>query len=385
MKLIQTILNSKSIILKDSFSVKNLIFENIKLKFALKASNIGVWDYNTETETTNFSEESANILGYDVNELNANPEIWNNLVHPEDKEKYFADFKTHLEGNKKLYKNLCRVKHKDGSYRWILDNGKVLERTESGLAKRVIGVHVDITDTKNKEEQIEKSLDLITVQNKKLTNFAHIATHNLKEHAGNFESLLNFYEEAETQEEKENLIKYLKTVSLNLNNTITNLKDIVSIETSKNSDFSVIKPKEFIDNSINNLLLDVKYKNAEISNKINTNISLNFNKTYFESIVQNLLSNALKYAHPDRNPKISISAVETEKNIQILFEDNGLGIDLDAYNNDIFGLYKTFHKNKNSEGVGLYITKNQMESLGGSISVSSEVNVGSTFVLIFLK
>ena len=65
--------------------------------------------------------------------------------------------------------------------------------------------------------------------------------------------------------------------------------------------------------------------------------------------------------------------------------DNGLGIDLDKYGKKLFGMYKTFHRNKDARGIGLFITKNQVESMGGKISVVSEVNVGTTFTVKFLK
>ena len=371
--------------LKQDYITEKIRFENFKFKFALKVSNIGIWDYDATSNKTNFSEESSKILGFNSNEIKGNSEFWNDLVHPDDKEKYFADFTAHLEGKESLYQNISRVKNKNGEYRWILDKGRIFEWTEDKKAKRVIGVHVDITESKNKEEQISESVDLITRQNKKLKNFAHIATHNLKEHSANFESLMNFYDEANTQEEKDDLITHLKTVSDSLKNTIDNLKEIVSINSSKNYEASLINPKEFIDKSIDNLILEATNTNARISNKIDTKIELNFSKAYFESITQNLLTNALKYAHPSRYPEIMVGSYETADSIFLTFKDNGIGIDLNTHQDNVFGLYQTFHNNKDSEGVGLYITKNQMESVGGKITIESEVNKGSTFTLEFPK
>ena len=371
--------------LKQDYITEKIRFENFKFKFALKVSNIGIWDYDATSNKTNFSEESSKILGFNSNEIKGNSEFWNDLVHPDDKEKYFADFTAHLEGKESLYQNISRVKNKNGEYRWILDKGRIFEWTEDKKAKRVIGVHVDITESKNKEEQISESVDLITRQNKKLKNFAHIATHNLKEHSANFESLMNFYDEANTQEEKDDLITHLKTVSDSLKNTIDNLKEIVSINSSKNYEASLINPKEFIDKSIDNLILEATNTNARISNKIDTKLELNFSKAYFESITQNLLTNALKYAHPSRYPEIMVGSYETADSIFLTFKDNGIGIDLNTHQDNVFGLYQTFHNNKDSEGVGLYITKNQMESVGGKITIESEINKGSTFTLEFPK
>ena len=383
MNFIKNIFTPKS--LKQDYITEKIKFENFKFKFALKVSNIGIWDYDATSNKTNFSEESSKILGFNSNEIKGNSEFWNDLVHPDDKEKYFADFTAHLEGKESLYQNISRVKNKNGEYRWILDKGRIFEWTEDKKAKRVIGVHVDITESKNKEEQISESVDLITRQNKKLKNFAHIATHNLKEHSANFESLMNFYDEANTQEEKDDLITHLKTVSDSLKNTIDNLKEIVSINSSKNYEASQINPKEFIDKSIDNLILEATNTNARISNKIDAKLELNYSKAYFESITQNLLTNALKYAHPSRYPEIMVGSYETADSIFLTFKDNGIGIDLNTHQDNVFGLYQTFHNNKDSEGVGLYITKNQMESVGGKITIESEINKGSTFTLEFPK
>ena len=132
-------------------------------------------------------------------------------------------------------------------------------------------------------------------------------------------------------------------------------------------------------------MLDLGNINAVIKNEISEQTKIHFNQLYLESIIQNLLSNALKYAHPDRYAEIIFSDYEDLDYVTLLIKDNGIGIDLDTYGDAIFGLYRTFHKNENAEGVGLYITKNQLESLGGSISVTSKVSEGSTFILKFAK
>jgi len=370
---------------KDNTYLQEILFNNFKWEFALKVSNIGIWDFDATTNSVNFSEESANILGFDADELNKHAESWNDLVHPDDKEKYFSDFKDHLHGKVSLYENLSRIKHKNGQYRWILDKGKIIERTENGEAKRVIGVHVDITDSKRKEKQLSESLNLITEQNKKLKNFAHIATHNLKEHSGNIESLIELYHQAESDDERAELMSGLKTVSDTLKKTIGNLREIVTVDSIRISDIEPIALKDFVYDSIESLLLGFSNTNARIQNQIDATLILNFNKPYLESIIQNLLTNALKYVHPERYPHIKIYTSETQYSVILTVEDNGIGIDLNAYGDDIFGLYRTFHNNEDAEGVGLYITKSQMESLGGRITVESEVGIGSKFILEFPK
>lgn len=369
----------------DSLTTEKILFNNLKWSFALQSSNIGVWDYNADTNIASFSEESLNIIGYNKEELDTNPDFWNNLVHPDDRTKYFEDFQKHLNGEHEIYENISRIKCKDGSYKWVLDKGKIISHLKDGKPKRIIGVHIDITESKKNEETLSKSITLIKKQNDKLKNFAHIATHNLKQHAGNFESLLEFYNEAKTIEEKDELTVHIKTVANSLKKTISNLRNIVSIDATKTEIDKSLNLRDYTNNSINTLNVEINRTKAIINNSIDRSITIEFNSAYLESVIQNLLTNALKYKHPERTPIININAIEHSNSIIFSVTDNGLGIDLDKYKEDLFGLYRTFHQNKDSEGVGLYLIKNQIESFGGRIEVTSTVNKGSTFTIIFPK
>jgi signal transduction histidine kinase len=102
-----------------------------------------------------------------------------------------------------------------------------------------------------------------------------------------------------------------------------------------------------------------------------------------ESIMLNLLSNAIKYKHPDRIAEIQICTFIEDDRPCLLVKDNGMGIDLDKNGQKIFNIYQTFHYNKDAVGVGLFITKNQIESLGGTIEIKSEVDIGTTFIIKF--
>ena len=110
---------------------------------------------------------------------------------------------------------------------------------------------------------------------------------------------------------------------------------------------------------------------------------LEVNKSYLESIFLNLLTNALKYRDTTRQLKLNVTTKVADKKLIITFKDNGIGIDLEKNKNKIFGLYQCFHNHPDSKGFGLYLVKSQVESMGGSISVQSNVGVGTTFTIIF--
>jgi len=110
---------------------------------------------------------------------------------------------------------------------------------------------------------------------------------------------------------------------------------------------------------------------------------IEYHKTYLESIFLNLVTNAIKYRSPDRNPEIHIETEIVNDKIKLTIRDNGLGIDLVRHGHKLFGLNKTFHRHPDAKGVGLYLTKIQIETMGGSIYATSEVNKGTVFTIIF--
>jgi PAS domain S-box-containing protein len=360
---------------------KSEVTKDFKSKLALEYSSIGVWEYNAEENRVYFSEGSKQIIGITNIDFGKNPQDWNNRVHPNDKIRYFQDFQDHLKGIKPMYENIHRVRCENGKYKWIRDIGKIVEWSSKGKHKRIIGTHTDITEFKNNETKLNNALIIATEQNNRLKNFAHIVTHNLKEHTGNLENLLTFYQEEENEEEKKNIFNHMQTLSRSLSKTISDLGDIVSVQNSKNKCVEKIYMAKEVDRILDMLDIVITKSNTTVNNNINSELYIMYNESYFESIVQNLLTNAIKYKHPERNPIINIDCSFNHSKLELSVSDNGIGIDLNKFGNDIFGLYKTFHHNDDAEGVGLYLIKNQIESFGGKIRIESEPQKGTRLII----
>jgi PAS domain S-box-containing protein len=126
--------------------------------FALEGSGDGVWDWNAKTNEVFFSHRWKSMLGYQDSEIGNTLDEWNKRVHHDDKERVYKDINNHFEGRMSEYRNEHRVLCKDGTYKWILDRGKVISRDENGKPLRVIGVHTDITERKKAEEALRESL-----------------------------------------------------------------------------------------------------------------------------------------------------------------------------------------------------------------------------------
>lgn len=353
----------------------------LKYKYALENSEIGVWEWDIENNKIYHSDQLKKIFGYRDMNIDLTDIDWKVRIHPEDLDTLMEVVESHLKNITKEYRSEYRILCPDGTCKWVFDCGKIVSYNMDNYPSRLIGTTTDITQRKTDEESVKQSLNIITNQNKKLTNFAHIVTHNLKEHAGNFESLLNFYNETEAIQEKDDIINHLRTVSNSLTKTIGNLREVVSKQLHKKIEIKPLNIYYYVNKVAELLELDILDKKAIIINEVHKDLVLHSNEAYLESIILNLASNALKYSHPDRIPIIKIDSTITKEEVIINVSDNGVGIDLEKFENEIFGLYNTFHGNDNAEGIGLYLTKNQIESLGGNITVESEINVGTTFII----
>ena len=253
----------------------------------------------------------------------------------------------------------------------------------SGKINGIIGIGMDITALKKKEDQLRNLINITAVQNKKLMNFAHIVSHNLRSHSANFSMLLKFLSNENDPRERENILSMLTQASDSLLETLENLNQVVDINTQIHLDKEPINLYSSIAKVAKNLSAFFEKSQVEIVNNIATDLQVHSVPAYLESIILNLLTNAVKYSSPDRSPRIVLEAEKQGDQIRFSVSDNGLGLDLGRYGDKVFGMYKTFHQGKESKGIGLYLIKNQIEAMGGSINVQSQVNQGSTFNVFF--
>jgi PAS domain S-box-containing protein len=360
-----------------------IIESEARYQFALEASNNGVWDYNVATDRVYFSKESLAILDFDASDNLVTNSKWDERIHPDDYIQYKQEIANHSNGQTTYFENTKRVLTKHGVYRWIRSKGKVIERDAQGNPLRIIGVHTDVTSEKEEEQALQAHMEIISKQNNRLLNFAHIVSHNLRSHTGNFKMLINIIDETDDPQQKEECFGFLKTTSKALSETIDHLKELVDIQSTIIHKKENLNLNAFLNHTLELLSKEIKDHNVNIVNLVDAKETVQFNPAYLESIFLNFTTNAIKYAHPDRQPEIRYSLQKEHGKLVLLIQDNGVGINLEKYGEKLFGMYKTFHQHPNARGIGLFITKNQIESMGGSIEVESQVNVGTTFKINF--
>lgn len=253
----------------------------------------------------------------------------------------------------------------------------------NGKASGLVGISLDISNLKRKEEELRDLVNVASLQNKKLINFAHIVSHNLRSHTANFSMLLEFLTNEKDESEKTNILRMLTEASDHLMETLENLNEVVAINTHVNLDKKPIPLKNKIDTVSQNLSTYLKKNKARLINKVYDDFKIQAIPAYIDSILINFITNAVKYKNPELDAIITLNATSENGYTVLSISDNGLGIDLKKYGHKLFGMYKTFHNHCDARGMGLYITKNQIEAMNGKVSVESKVGVGTTFKIHF--
>lgn len=363
---------------QNELHLNRIVKEITDYKLALDESSIvfltdekGMISYANENclRMTEFSKEEI---------LHKNMHFLNSGYHSRE---FFANLWQTIQRGE-IWKGEIRNRNKTGHYFWV-DCTIVPFIDKDRNPYQYIAIQRDITLSKNAEIELNKSFGLVNEQNKRLLNFSYIVSHNLRSHTSNILSILNFLEKESSEKERAELLMHLKKVSRSLNDTLYNLNEVVSIRNNINL---VIEPLNLLDYIHQALKIQselITVKKAVIVNKVAANCVINCNPAYLESILLNFISNAIKYSHPEREPVLEIEAHEEENQLVLVFTDNGIGIDLNRNRDKLFGMYKTFSNNPDARGIGLFITKNQIDAMGGRVEVESELGKGTRFSIYF--
>jgi signal transduction histidine kinase len=172
---------------------------------------------------------------------------------------------------------------------------------------------------------------------------------------------------------------HLQNASRNLENTIEDLNEVVEINLSDVNNFQTIDVRKIVDATLESVKGLAATKNVEIIVDVATDLRILGIKSYLESIVLNFITNGIKYKAPERKSYIRLTGHKQNGYTLLSFKDNGLGIDMKMHRDKLFKMYKTFHQHEDSRGIGLFITKNQIDTMSGYVEVISEVDKGTEF------
>ena len=340
----------------------------------------GIAIVNLDGDWLKVNESVCEILGYTRWEL-FNMDI-NNIIYVEDLGVHEKKYDSLVNGKIDKYRVKQRYFHKDGSIIWVLIYVSLVYFKEG--RPHMIWQFSDITNRQKSQDKLKTMLSVAKEQNERLTSFADIVTHNLRSHSGNLSSLTEFLEEDFSNLIKNENFQLLKLAVENLQETVSHLTEVAKIKEIDDSKMEILNLYDYAVKATYNIIAMAQNAEATIYNEIDEDICVKGIPAYLDSIILNFLTNAIKYKSEKRKPIIELTTSSTEDFVILKIKDNGLGIDLDKFGHKLFEIYKTFHSNQDAIGIGLFITKNHIESLGGKVEVTSQVDVGTEFS-IYLK
>ena len=353
---------------------------NRRYQYVTKATSDAIWDWNIIQDTLYWGEGFETIFGYDLNILPKGIQAWTQYIHPEDTQYVIQSIMETCAGKETNWKEEYRYQKADGTCADVVDRGFVI-RDKNGKAVRMVGAMHDISERKKSLYEMGRVTADLFERNRELHEFAYIISHNLRSSVANIKSLATLME-METEIPLQ-LLPYLA----NLNSSISSMDEVI-IDLSKilstNNRAAELKI-EPIDLQVIIKLIKDDLATKIVQSHARINIAgdlliIYSHEAYIYSILFNLIGNSIKYKS-NVSPMINIEVRHIAEKLIIHYTDNSFGIDLSRHGKDIFKPYQAFHPTLKGKGLGLFLVKNYIEALGGSLHLKSEVNQGLSYTI----
>jgi PAS domain S-box-containing protein len=367
----------------------SLFITRKKLQYMLFSSTGVIYssEIHQNYSVTFITDNVVNITGFEAEDILCDSNFWINHIHPEDIQLFIAGT-TNIFTHEKI--NLeYRFLHKDNYYIWIYDQFKLV-KDDADNPLEIIGYRIDISERKKLEEDLKLALDKEKEVNELKSSFVSMTSHEFRTPLSTILSSSELLENYRNKWDEKKQLKHFNRIKKAVEHMINLLNDVLFFDKAKAGKLDC-NPEELDLVEYSRKLIDNMQINQDTNkiNKSNINIQFITNKTkligYLDEkilahILNNLLSNAIKYSKPETTVKFSLNSQES----QVLFEiqDEGIGIPSE----DLPSLFDSFHRCKNvgniqGTGLGLSIVKKCVDILQGDIKVTSEVGVGTKFII----
>jgi signal transduction histidine kinase len=272
-------------------------------------------------------------------------------------------------------------------------NELLLKNADLNHANIIIQKQKEIIEQSNQQLYAEverQTVDLrnanteLIEHNNRLKQFSYIVSHNLRSPVARLLGLSSLLKSTDDQE-RSKILGLMTTSTQELDQIIRDINLILEIDKLNTQALNRLDIHDYLVRAIDLIRPDIEITGSEIEIQLNGIPQVPFLGPYMESILYNLISNAIKYRDPERKLMIVIRGFEEQGFVKLEISDNGLGIDLQRFKQDLFKLYKRFHTHVEGKGLGLYLVKSQLQALGGKLEVKSKVGEGTTFLIFFKK
>jgi PAS domain S-box-containing protein len=344
---------------------------------AQRAAKIGSWDWEIKTGNLKWSDPIESMFGFSSGEFGATYKAFLECVHPEDRQ-YVIDSVNACIKEDKDYDIEHRIVWPDGSVIWVSETGDVI-RDENGKAIRMLGVVRNITERKQNEEKLKKTLVDLERSNKEFQQFAYVASHDLQEPlrmVASYTQLLEKRYKDKLDNDAKDFIQFAIDGATRMQRLIDDLLNYSRVG-AKDNPFGPINCNSLFEQTVADLSFTIEENHAIITNDDLPIVTGDIGQ--MRQLFQNLITNAIKFRRQE-SPRIHVSA--TKKGNEWIFsvQDNGIGTNL-QYKDRIFMIFQRLHSREEypGTGIGLAISKRIVEHHSGKIWVDSEIGKGSTF------
>ncbi len=334
-----------------------------------------VWSSGPDGQTDHLNKTWFSYTGQSEEE--AKNSGWLNKVHPDDlliANKLFEE-----AANKgTVFETKLRIADKHNRYHWHLSRSVPMKNKLNEIV-RWFGTSTNI------HEQVEKN-DELQRTNDELDNFVYTASHDLRTPILNIDGLLQLLKSkspASGREDMQNLYDRMDKSVQQLKQTIHDLADVTRIQRDNAEDTHWINLPELIEEFKVNHQLLFEGSNAVLETDLVEDEICCISRKHMRSLLDNLLTNALKYRHPERTPHVQVRSEFEDEYYKISIHDNGIGI-APEHKDKVFDMFKRFHSHSSGSGIGLYIVKKIVEKYEGRIQVDSALEIGTT-ITVWLK
>lgn len=264
----------------------------------------------------------------------------------------------------------------------IIEASEIIAEQREKLALENRNLNKELIDKNNQLTETNKEL---IRHNNELHQFSYTVSHNLRGPVASLTGLLSLFDQSNLNKTNVEIFSHLRDSVNTLDGTIKDLGNIIDIRNDITRIRQKLSLKAEVEDVAKLLKNDIKEKNITLNLDFNTHPFIYSVRPMLRSILYNLISNGIKYRSPERTPVIHITSSSNDQWVKIVVEDNGLGIDMEAFGSKLFGLYKRFHAHTEGRGLGLFLVKLQVEALEGTIEVESTLHMGTTFTICFPK
>lgn len=365
-------------------SKERLIEQELKdiKEFRFLAENVPqlIWITRANGEPEFYNERFLRYTGLSLGKLKN--EQWRKLIHPDDLEEGMTIWNRALQIGQACEMEYRLRRAHDQTYRWHLVRS-VPMKNEAGEVTHWVGSATDIHERKLQTQQIADKNRQLERINKYMDDFVHSTAHDMRVPVARLQLLVDTFQELPPGEREEMLPKISRSVK-HLDSTLRGLVQVIELQNTEEKVEASISIRQVVDDILERQQEHIQKAQAIVHVHDDDKCEVRYVKSYLYTIVSNLISNALQYRSSSRPLQLDVYVRKKDGYCQLVFKDNGVGIDLKQYRKQLFKPFRRVNRQTEGIGLGLYVINTMLEKNGGYVEVESQPGNGSTFS-IYLK